>query len=137
MPWKSAEKTREIMTTMYTDRIDGLCGNEDCGQMSAWYVLSSMGFYPVNPADGNYILGSPLFDETTINLSSGKSFKIVAKNNSKVNIYIQSATLNGKALNQSWFTHNDLTKGGILELEMGPQPNNNWGIENLPPSMTK
>lgn len=136
MPWKSAEKTREIMTTMYTDQTDGLCGNEDCGQMSAWYVLSSMGFYPVNPADGNYILGSPLFDETTIQLSSGKSFQIVAKNNSAVNIYIQSATLNGKALNQSWFTHKDIVKGGVLELEMGPQPNKNWGIVNLPPSMT-
>lgn len=137
MPWKSAEKLRQIMTTMYSSKTDGLCGNEDCGQMSAWYVLSSMGFYPVNPADGNYILGSPLFDESTIQLANGQTFTIIAKNNSKENIYVQSATLNGQPLLKSWFTHKELTQGSILELEMGPQPGTNWGTVDLPPSMTE
>src|SRR5690606_20769340 len=83
--WKSAEKVREICTTMYTDQPDGLCGNEDCGQMSAWYVFSSLGFYPVNPANGAYVFGSPLFDEAEIELPEGKSFKVIAENNSKEN----------------------------------------------------
>ncbi|TNF42215.1 MAG: glycoside hydrolase family 92 protein, partial [Bacteroidetes bacterium] len=90
--WKTAEKVREICTTMYNDQPDGLCGNEDCGQMSAWYVLSSMGFYPVNPANGAYVFGSPLFNEAEIGLPGGKSFKIIAENNSKTNLFIQSAT---------------------------------------------
>ncbi|WP_430811895.1 MULTISPECIES: GH92 family glycosyl hydrolase [unclassified Carboxylicivirga] len=137
MPWKTAERVNEILRTMYTTEVDGLCGNEDCGQMSAWYVLSSMGFYPVNPADGNYILGSPLFDEVSVSLANGKTFTITAENNSPENIYIQSATLNGKAMQRSWFSHADLLQGGQLKLVMGNQPNDAWGTSDLPPSMTR
>ncbi|MBR8535554.1 GH92 family glycosyl hydrolase [Carboxylicivirga sediminis] len=137
MPWKTAERANEIMRTMYTTEVDGLCGNEDCGQMSAWYVLSSMGFYPVNPADGNYILGTPLFDEATIALANGKSFVITTQNNSPENIYIQSATLNGQELSRSWFTHEELVNGGELNLVMGLEPNEQWGTSHLPPSMSK
>ncbi|WP_439182846.1 GH92 family glycosyl hydrolase [Carboxylicivirga taeanensis] len=136
MPWKTAERTNEIMRTMYTTKVDGLCGNEDCGQMSAWYVLSSMGFYPVNPADGHYILGTPLFDESSIELANGKSFTIVAENNSPDNIFIQRASLNGKPLERSWFTHSELMQGGELHLLMGAEPNKEWGTTQLPPSMS-
>ncbi|MCT4587472.1 MAG: GH92 family glycosyl hydrolase [Carboxylicivirga sp.] len=135
-PWKTAERVNEIHRTMYTTEVDGLCGNEDCGQMSAWYVLSSMGFYPVNPADGNYILGSPLFDEARMTLANGQSFTIVTENNAPDNIYIQSATLNGKPLNRSWFTHKELMKGGELKITMGNAPNKEWGATDLPPSMS-
>lgn len=137
MPWKTAERTNEIMHTMYTTQTDGLCGNEDCGQMSAWYVLSSMGFYPVNPADGNYILGRPLFDRVKIALPKGKSFTISAENNSPENIYIQKAMLNGKPLERSWFTHQELMQGGSLHLVMGNSPHSEWGTKQLPPSMSK
>ncbi len=135
--WKSAEKANEIMRTMYTTEVDGLCGNEDCGQMSAWYVLSSMGFYPVNPADGNYSIGTPLVDKAEIKMGNGKTFNIIAENNSKSNIYVQSATLNGVELNQSWFSHADMLEGGTLKLVMGAQANTSWGGNNLPPSMSK
>jgi len=137
MPWKTAERANDIMRTMYTSKVDGLCGNEDCGQMSAWYVLSSMGFYPVNAADGNYILGTPLFDVAEIALSNGKTFKIEAENNSPEHIYIQSASLNGQALNRSWFTHQEMKQGGTLHLVMGSTPNKEWGTTELPPSMSK
>ncbi|WP_430817027.1 GH92 family glycosyl hydrolase [Carboxylicivirga sp. RSCT41] len=136
-PWKTAERVNEIHRTMYTTEVDGLCGNEDCGQMSAWYVLSSMGFYPVNPADGNYILGSPLFDKAEIELANGQTFIIKTENNSPENIYIQSATLNGAALERSWFTHNEMMKGGELKLIMGSAPAKEWGVSALPPSMSK
>ncbi len=137
MPWKTAERVDEILNTMYTTKTDGICGNEDCGQMSAWYVLSSMGFYPVNPANGVYQLGRPLFDKAEINLSNGKVFTVFAKDNNKANKYIQSAMLNGKVLNKTWFTHKDMINGGELKLVMGSEPNKNWGIEILPPSMSK
>ncbi|MCG8582858.1 MAG: GH92 family glycosyl hydrolase [Bacteroidales bacterium] len=136
-PWKTAERVNEIHRTMYTSEVDGLCGNEDCGQMSAWYVLSSMGFYPVNPADGNYILGSPLFDEAEIQLANGQSFVIKTENNSPENIYIQSATLNGQLLERSWFTHKEMMQGGELKLIMGSAPAKDWGTSMLPPSMSK
>ena len=135
--WKTAKLVREICNTMYTDQPDGLCGNEDCGQMSAWYVLSSMGFYPVNPAAGAYVFGSPLFNEAEIELPGGKSFKIVAKNNSPENIYIQSAELDGKPYEKSFITHKDIMKGGVLTLTMGSTPNRDFGAkpENRPKSM--
>ena len=135
--WKTAEKVREICTTMYNDQPDGLCGNEDCGQMSAWYVLSSMGFYPVNPANGAYVFGSPLFNEAEIGLPGGKSFKIIAENNSKTNLFIQSATLNGEPYKNSFITHKEILKGGELKFVMGNQPNPEFGtaIENRPKSV--
>ncbi len=125
--WKTAEKVREICTTMYTDQPDGLCGNEDCGQMSAWYVLSSMGMYPVNPANGAYVFGSPLFDKVTIKLPSEKSFEIVAENNSRENMYIQSVTLNGEPYDKTFVTHKTIVKGGKLVFKMGNKPNYEYG----------
>jgi predicted alpha-1,2-mannosidase len=125
--WKSAEKAREICTTMYNDQPDGLCGNEDCGQMSAWYVFSSMGFYPVNPANGAYVFGSPLFDKAEIALPEGKTFRVVAENNSKENLYIQSATLNGKPYEKTFITHKDIMNGGELVFQMGSTPNMEYG----------
>ncbi|WP_372754901.1 GH92 family glycosyl hydrolase [Labilibaculum sp.] len=125
---KTAAKVRYIMNELYTDKTDGLCGNEDCGQMSAWYVMSSMGFYPVNPTNGAYVFGSPKFDEACISLPDSKKFTIVANNNSEKNIYIQSVQLNGLDYTKSYITHKDILKGGTLSFEMGNQPNKNFGL---------
>ncbi len=118
-PWKTAELVRRILTTLYHDAPDGLCGNEDVGQMSAWYVLSSMGFYQVEPAGGRYIFGSPLFDEAEINVGGGKTFKIVAVNNSAENKYIQSVKLNGRTYDKNYIAFEDIMNGGKLEFTMG------------------
>jgi predicted alpha-1,2-mannosidase len=135
--FKTADKVRYIMNELYTDQADGLCGNEDCGQMSAWYVMSSMGIYPVNPSNGAYVFGSPLFDEVSITLPADKKFTIVANNNSEANIYIQSATLNGLEYTKSFITHKDILKGGVLTFEMGATPNSNFGklIQDRPRSI--
>jgi len=137
-PWKSQQKVHQILTTLYNDSPSGLCGNEDCGQMSAWYILSSLGFYSFNPADQNYVIGSPLFDEAIINLNDGKKFFIKANNLSDKNIYINSVKLNGKELTKSFITHKEIMDGGLLEFEMSNQPNKNlWTSgEFFPPSMT-
>lgn len=141
-PYKTQVRIRQIMSTLYSNQVDGLCGNDDCGQMSAWYVFGALGFYPVNPADGVYVLGSPLVDKAVICLDAkqarGRTFTITAKDNSKENVYIQSATLNGQPLTRSYFTHAELVKGGELVLQMGPQPNMSWGQDKAsrPPSMT-
>ncbi|MCD6354858.1 MAG: GH92 family glycosyl hydrolase, partial [Prolixibacteraceae bacterium] len=127
--WKTAEKVREICTTMYTAQPDGLCGNEDCGQMSAWYVLSSMGMYPVNPANGAYVFGSPLFNKVEIALPNNKSFEIIAENNSKENLYIQSVELNGKPYSKSFITHKEILLGGTLIFKMGNKPNPDFGAK--------
>ena len=125
--WKTAEKVREICTTLYSDQPDGLSGNEDCGQMSAWYILSSMGFYPVNPANGYYVFGSPLFDHAEISLPEGKTFTIETENNSAENIYIQSVELNGEAYERSYISHEAIVNGGSLKFVMGSEPNRNFG----------
>jgi len=141
-PWKTQAMARNVMDSLYHEGPAGLCGNEDMGQMSAWYVLSAMGFYPVAPGQNVYSIGSPEFSKVTIHLdksyNNGKQFVIEAKNNSKANKYIQSATLNGKPLNKPWFDHADIKSGGTLIFIMGPQPNKNWGSgkEAAPPSMT-
>ena len=122
MPWKAAPKLRQVMNTLYNDGIDGLSGNEDVGQMSAWYILSSMGLYQIEPAGGKYIFGSPLFNKTVVNVGGGKTFTIEAKNNGAKNIYIQSAKLNGKRYTRSYIDYKDIMKGGILEFVMGDQP---------------
>jgi predicted alpha-1,2-mannosidase len=127
--WKTAEKVRQIMDEFYTDQPDGLCGNEDCGQMSAWYILSALGLYPVNPANGVYVFGSPEVEEAAINLDNGKTFKVVAKNNSPKNIYIQSAKLNGEDYAKTYILHQDILNGGELEFVMGAQPNTEFGQE--------
>ena len=117
------------MTELYRDDPDGLCGNEDVGQMSAWYILSSMGLYQVEPAGGRYIIGSPLFNKATMQVSGGKTFTIVATDNSKENIYVQSAKLNGKRYTKSYILYDDIRKGGVLELQMGNKPSA-WGTKS-------
>ena len=119
-PWKTADRVREVFNTMYSDQRDGLSGNEDVGQMSAWYILSSMGFYPVEPAGGKYVFGTPLFDNVKIQVPGGE-FEIRAYNNSAANRYIQSVTLNGQPYTQPWINHADIMEGGILEFQMGHQ----------------
>ena len=132
-PHKTQEKTRQILTELYTNTPDGISGNEDCGQMSAWYVFSSLGFYPVTPGSNQYIIGSPLFDKATINLESGKSFTVKAINNSSENKYIKSAKLNGENYEYSYINHQDILNGGTLVFEMTNQPSN-WGTadKNIP-----
>ena len=127
-PWKTQEWVREILNTQYSTQPDGLSGNEDCGQMSAWYVFSALGFYPMNPASGQYELGSPLFEKASIAVSETKEFVITANNTSSVNKYIQSVKLNGKPLQRTYITHEELMGGGMLEFDMGPDPNKNWGV---------
>ncbi|MDO5971942.1 GH92 family glycosyl hydrolase [Flavivirga aquimarina] len=127
-PWKTQYWVHEILKTQYDATPEGLSGNEDCGQMSAWYVFSSIGLYPFSPASGNYQIGSPLFKKTTINVSENKSFVIKAENVSEDHIYIQSAKLNGKPFNKTVITHKQLLEGGTLEFVMGTTPNKNWGI---------
>ena len=122
LPWKAAPKLREVMNTLYSDGIDGLSGNEDVGQMSAWYILSSLGLYQVEPAGGKYIFGSPLFNEAVVKVGNNKTFTIVAHNNSKDNIYIQSVKLNGKSYTRSYISFKDIVKGGKLEFIMGNKP---------------
>jgi predicted alpha-1,2-mannosidase len=125
--WKTAEKVRFIMENFYTDQPDGLIGNEDCGQMSAWYVMSACGFYPVNPSKGVYVFGSPVTDKITIRLPEGKQFVVEAINNSKDNIYIQSVELNGKPYQKSYILHEDIVKGGTLTYRMGNIPHKEFG----------
>jgi predicted alpha-1,2-mannosidase len=126
-PWKTQSRIASIMGQFYKPEPDGLIGNEDCGQMSAWYVLSAAGFYPVTPGSTVYAIGSPLFQEMRFNLENGKSFVVRVVSGSDRNVYIQSATLNGKAYNKSFLLHQDLMNGGELVFTMGPQPNVKWG----------
>ena len=139
-PWKTQELTRKILALMYGSDRYGLAfpGMDDQGSTSSWYVMSALGFYPVDPSSPDYILGSPIFDKATIHLGNGHDFTIVAHNNSAKNIYIQSATLNGKPWNKPWFSHSDMVDGGTLSLTMGPLPNKQWGsaVDAAPPSMT-
>ena len=125
-PDKAAPLLRKMLNEMYLDQPDGLSGNEDVGQMSAWYILSSVGLYQVDPVGGRFVIGSPLFDKATVNVGGGKTFTVVAKNNSDKNIYVQSARLNGKTLKNSYVDFNDIRHGGTLELVMGPKPSK-WG----------
>ena len=121
-PWKTALRVREVLRTMYHDSVDGLSGNEDVGQMSAWYILSSLGFYQVEPAGGRYVFGSPLFNEASMNVGNGKTFRIIAHNNSKENMYIQSVKLNGKPYTRCYIDFKDIVRGGKLEFTMGNKP---------------
>lgn len=137
-PWKTQKWVRTILDSMYHDQPDGYSGNEDCGQMSAWAVWSMTGFYPANPCGGEYVFGSPVFDEVSMKLPSGKTMKITTKNNSKKNIYIQSVKLNGKPYTKTYIDHATLLEGGELEFEMGIVPNKKWGLagKDLPASAT-
>src|SRR4029078_3040979 len=129
-PWKTQARVRQIMDTFYRNDPDGLIGNEDCGQMSAWFVLSAAGFYPVTPGSTTYALGTPLFPEVTIKLENGNSFTVKANNVSSKNFYVQSARLNGKPYRKSFLRHEDLWAGGELVLEMGDKPNTKLAIES-------
>ncbi|HNV49529.1 MAG: GH92 family glycosyl hydrolase [Bacteroidales bacterium] len=132
--WKTQEILRKIMDNLYTHHPDGLCGNEDCGQMSAWYVFSAMGFYPVTPGSPFYTIGTPMMDKITISLENGNTFVILAKGLSKENKYIQKATLNGKIWPNSYISHQQIMNGGLLIFEMGNKPNKSWGTseEQIP-----
>lgn len=127
--YKTQSRLRNIMSTMFTDKRDGLCGNEDCGQMSSWFVFSAMGFYPVNPASGEYVIGSPIFNKVTITMSNGKKFVIKANKVSEDNKYIQSASLGSKPYGLSYITHQDMLNGGELKFEMGSKASN-WGCDS-------
>ena len=126
-PWKTQELVHRICKDLYTNNRDGLCGNEDCGQMSSWFVLSAMGFYPVTPGSETYAIGTPLFEEVALNLENGKKFIIKADNLTEQNFYIQSSSLNGVPYNKSFINHSDIMKGGELVFLMGNEPNKNWG----------
>lgn len=128
-PWKTADKTRAVLDSLYTNRKDGLCGNEDVGQMSAWYVLSALGLYQVNPAGGVFVFGSPVMDKATLTLGNGKQLQITANNNSRENKYIQSIVYNGKPYTKSYLLYSDLMAGGRLTLQMGARPSATWGVD--------
>ena len=138
-PWLTQKWVRRIVAAAYRNDVNGIVGNDDVGQMSAWYVLSAMGFYPVCPGDNTYILGSPLFSKVTLQLDrkwhKGQSFTILVANQSAENVYVQSAKLNGKPLSRAWIRHSEIVAGGMLEFVMGPAPNEKWGVGELPPSM--
>lgn len=125
-PWKTQQRVRQILDEQYTDRPDGLSGNEDCGQMSAWYVLSALGFYPVTPGSPEYAIGTPLFEKATLHLDNGKTLTIRAEGVSGSQPFIQRATRNGAEWPKTWFTHSDILAGGEFRFEMGDQPSG-WG----------
>lgn len=137
-PWLTQKWSRYVCEYAYATGPAGLAGNDDCGQMSAWYVLAASGFYPVAPASGVYALGSPLFDEAVFTTSRGTRFVVEARHNSAANLYVRSARLNGRALNRAWITHEEIVSGGRLTLVMGPEPDKEWGSDPrlAPPSRT-
>ncbi|NOX64480.1 MAG: glycoside hydrolase family 92 protein [Chlorobi bacterium] len=137
-PWKAQKHVREVMDKLYLDTPDGYCGDEDNGQTSAWYIFSSMGFYPVCPGSGQYVMGAPLFKKITLQLENGNTFEISAPDNSSSNLYIKSGTLNGKEFDQNWLDHSTIMNGGKLFLEMDNVPNYKRGVneEDKPFSMS-
>lgn len=135
-PWKTQARVREIMDKFYKNAPDGLAGNEDCGQMSAWYVLSAMGLYPVNPSDGVFVFGSPIFDEVKMHLENGNTFIIQANNNSDQNVFVNGIALNGEQYEKSFINFSDIMKGGMLLFKMTDKPDKAFGesVENRPQS---
>ncbi|HEY5391560.1 MAG TPA: GH92 family glycosyl hydrolase [Hanamia sp.] len=127
-PWKTQFYVAEVLNTLYNNSSSGYSGNEDCGQMSSWYIFSSMGFYPVNPASGIYEIGSPVLKQASIHLSNGKTFTVNTKNAGKENVYIQSVTLDGKPYNKTFIKQSDIESGSTLDFTMGATPNKNWGV---------
>lgn len=138
-PWKTQRVVRHIMETEYLNEPGGLSGNDDAGQMSAWYMFAAMGFYPVCPGTPYYILASPSFSNLTLKLENGKVFTVKAKNASKNNVYVQSVTHNGKPYTRNYITHQDMLSGGVMEFVMGAEPNKEWGTrpEDCPPNVMK
>ena len=137
-PWRTQEIVRRVLDSLYTPEPDGLCGNDDCGQMSAWYVFGAMGLYPVTPGTSFYSIGSPLFDRVTLRLENGKQFVINAESNSVANKYIQSARLNNASFSRTFIDHEDIMRGGSLRFGMGSMPNKQWGTApgDAPPTVT-
>jgi predicted alpha-1,2-mannosidase len=127
-PWKCQYWVRQAMSRLYHATPDGYCGDEDNGQTSAWYVFSALGFYPVCPAAGQYVLGTPLFRKVTLHLDNGKAFVISAPNNSAANVYVQSALLNGQPYSKNWIDHKTIMQGGEWQVKMGEMPNKTKGI---------
>ena len=125
-PWKTQKYVAQVLHDLYLNAPDGICGNEDCGQMSAWFVFSAMGFYPVDPVSGQYEIGTPLFPEVKMHLADGKAFTILAPGVNAENIYIQSVKLNGQPYDKSYITHEQIMSGATLEFEMGNQPGPVW-----------
>lgn len=136
-PWKTQKYVDKIRTTLYDSSPTGLCGNDDTGQMSAWYVFSALGFYPVRHGDGTYAIGAPLFSSVLVKLGNGKTLKIKATNGSKENMYVQSVKLNGKPYNKAYFNQRDLVESGNIEFVMGRAPNKQWAADEAaaPPSL--
>lgn len=132
--WKTQRMVRRIMEELYNPNPDGLCGNEDCGQMSAWYVLSALGFYPVTPGMTYYVIGSPILDKAVIHTENGRSFSIEASNNNKENVFIKNVLMDGSTYAKSWINHGAIMNGGTLKFEMSPQPNESWGAVEMPVS---
>lgn len=128
-PWKAQQKVREVMDTLYSATPDGYCGDEDNGQTSAWYVFSSLGFYPVTPGTDQYVFGGPLFDKVTLQLENGNTFQIEARNNNKTNIYVQKTLLDGKPHEKNWLPYQAVQQGGKLTFEMGETPNKQWATD--------
>ena len=137
--YKTQDRVRGLLEDMYRAAPDGLAGNEDCGQMSAWYVISALGFYAVDPASGNYVFGSPLFNKVTVDMGGGRQLVVEAKDNSPQNRYIQSVTLNVKPYDKVWFNHSEIANGGSIVFQMGSEPNKQFGAaeDAVPPSMSK
>ena len=138
-PWKTQRQASYVKETEYMDGPGGLSGNDDAGQMSAWYIFSAMGFYPVCPGTPYYMLGSPSFPKMSIALENGKTFTIIAKGVSRENIYIQTAKLNGQPYDKNYITHDDIISGSTLEFIMGPEPNESWGASqtSIPPRLNE
>jgi predicted alpha-1,2-mannosidase len=138
-PWRTQKRIRQILSYRFNDTPDGICGDEDGGALSAWYVFSAIGFYPLCPGRPVYGIGSPIFNKSIIKVGDNTVFTIIANNVSAQNKYIQSARLNGEPLYKPWFEHSDIISDGELYLDMGPRPNQEWGNlpEHAPPSLTK
>lgn len=138
-PWKTQERIYQIISTMYKPEPHGLCGNDDCGQMSAWYIFSVMGFYPVAPGSNQYVIGSPFVNEAVIKFENGNEFYIEARDLNKENIYIDKVVLNGQDIDRCYLTHDEIESGGELIFHMISAPNKQWAteIKSMPYSMTK
>lgn len=128
-PWKTQYYVSKVLHEQYNDNSSGYTGNDDCGQMSSWFIFSAMGFYPVNPANGVYAIGSPILPKVELMMPNGKTFTVVTQNAHKENCYIQSVKLNGKSYDKTYLTQTDLENGGVLEFKMGNKPNKNWGVK--------
>jgi len=137
-PWKTQQRVRDIMENLYSNTPEGLPGNDDCGQMSAWYILSALGFYPVDPVTANYVLGAPLFEKVSVRLGKGRELVIEAKPAPAPGPWVQSIQINGQPHTRSWFRHADIANGGTLAFTMASEPNKSFGANpaEAPPSMT-